>query len=171
MASGRKVKWRVAEVASGVRPRLRLTYFSFTSLTIRSLCRYLSELAAQSVVPSQREGGVAGIFLRKINGFGLVRVIHVAKVVERIGVALTCWMKCWLRTRRRKTLDKFPRTWMIAFTKPKLCSLSVQSSTGRKPINSSRATSGDPGSGGASVAGRLHRPPSSELMGLCRLPA
>lgn len=150
---------------------IEVTYFAFTSLTICSPCRYLSELVAQSVVPSQREGGVAGIFLRKINSFVLVRVIHVAEVFERIGVALIGWLNCWLETQRKKTLDKFPRTWMIAFTKSKLCSLSVQSSTGRKPINSSRATSGDPGSGGASVAGRLHRPPSSELMGLCRLPA
>ncbi len=148
-----------------------MTYFVFTSLTIRNSRRQLSELATQTVVPSQREGGAAGIFLRKINGFGLVRVIHVAKVVERIEVALSGWLKCWLRTRFGKTLDKFPRTWMIAFTKTKLHSLSVQSLTGRKPINSSRATSGDPGSGGASVAGRLPRPPSSELVGLCRLPA
>ncbi len=111
-----------------------MTYFVFTSLTIRNSRRQLSELATQTVVPSQREGGAAGIFLRKINGFGLVRVIHVAEVVERIEVALIGWLNCWLETQRKKTLDKFPRTWMIAFTKTNFVVTSFNQ-TGRKPIN------------------------------------
>jgi hypothetical protein len=111
-----------------------VTYFAFTSLTIRSPCRYLSELVTQSVVPSQREGGVAGIFLRKINSFVLVRVIHVAEVIRAIEVALIGWLNCWLETQRKKTLDKFPRTWMIAFTKTNFVVASFNQ-TGRKPIN------------------------------------
>jgi hypothetical protein len=111
-----------------------MTYFVFTSLTIRNSRRQLSELATQTVVPSQREGGAAGIFLRKINGFVLVRDIHVAKVVWWIQVALSGWLVCWLKTRFGKTLDKFPRTWMIAFTKTNFVVKSFNQ-TGRKPIN------------------------------------